>query len=60
VTWERVPRTHQTVTVTGAGEMRTWHTDGSGYADAYFYAGRSAAGEHVAVSVGAANCSMTL
>ena len=50
----------QTVTVSGGSETRTWHTDSSGYADVYFYAGRSAAGERVTVRVGAASCSATL
>jgi hypothetical protein len=50
----------QTVTVSGGGETKTWHTDSSGYADVYFDAGRSAAGDHVTVQVGAASCSTTL
>jgi hypothetical protein len=50
----------QTVTVGGGGKKRTWHTDSSGYADVYFYAGRSAAGEQVDIRVGAASCSTTL
>jgi hypothetical protein len=50
----------QTVTVSGGGASRSWHTDGSGYADVYFYASRSAAGETLTVRVGAATCSTTL
>lgn len=50
----------QTVTVSGGGHTRTWHTDGSGYADVYFYAGRSAAGEQITVRAGAAACTTTL
>jgi hypothetical protein len=48
------------VTVNGAGTTRTWHTDGSGYADVYFDARGSAGGEQVTVRVGAASCSATL
>ncbi len=50
----------QTVTVSGAGGMRTWHTDSFGYANVYFYAARSAAGEAITVRAGAATCSATL
>ncbi len=51
----------KTVTVTAPdGASKTWHTDSSGYADVYFYEGRSAAGEQVAVRVGAATCHATL
>jgi hypothetical protein len=50
----------QTVTVSGGGTTRMWHTDSSGYADVYFYAGRSAAGEQLDIRVGAASCSTTL
>jgi hypothetical protein len=50
-----------TVTVTGpGGQSATWHTDSSGYADVYFKASRSAAGEAVTVRVGSATCSTTL
>lgn len=48
------------VTVTGAGTSTSWHTDSSGYADVYFHASRSAAGEQVTVRVGAATCHATL
>src|SRR5579884_2793439 len=48
------------VTVTGAGAAKTWHTDSTGYADVYFHAGRSAAGERITVQVGTATCSATL
>ena len=51
----------QTVTVTGSdGNSASWHTDSSGYADVYFHAGQSAAGEAVTVRVGAATCSTVL
>lgn len=50
----------QRVTVSGAGETASWHTDGSGYADVYFHAGLSSAGETVTVRAGAASCSTTL
>lgn len=51
----------QTVTVSGSGgQTASWHTDSSGYADVYFYPGRSAAGEQVTVRVGAATCSTAL
>jgi len=49
-----------TVTVTGSGTSATWHTNGSGYADVYFHAARSASGAQVTVTVGAANCYATL
>jgi len=48
------------VTVTGAGTSASWYTDSSGNADVYFRAGRSAAGDQVTVSVGAATCYATL
>ena len=51
----------QTVTVTSSGgQSASWHTDSSGYADVYFDAGRSAAGERITVRAGAAECSTTL
>lgn len=50
----------QTVIVTGGGKTRTWHTDSSGYADVYFYAGRAAAGEQLEIRVGTGNCSTAL
>lgn len=50
-----------TVTVTaGGGRTASWHTDSSGYADVFFDAGRSAAGERITVRVGAATCSTAL
>lgn len=52
---------NETVTVTASdGKTRTWHADSSGYADVYFYEGRSAAGEQVTVRVGGATCHATL
>jgi len=49
-----------TVTVSGGGETRSWHTNSSGYADVFFYASQSAADERITVRVGAATCSTTL
>lgn len=49
-----------TVTVTGAGSSATWHTDSTGYADVYFHAAASAAGERVTVRIGAATCATAL
>ena len=47
----------QTVTVSAPdGTSKTWHPDSSGYADVYFYDGRSASGEQITVRVGAATC----
>jgi hypothetical protein len=52
---------NQSVTVSASdGKSRTWHSDGSGYADVYFHEGRSAAGEQVTVRVGDATCHTTL
>jgi hypothetical protein len=48
------------VTVTGAGQTATWHTDATGYADVFFHAGPSAAGAQVMVRAGAAACHATL
>jgi len=51
----------RSVTVTGSGgRTASYYTNSSGYADVYFYAGRSAAGEQVTVRVGGASCSTTL
>jgi hypothetical protein len=50
----------ETVTVTAAGTTASWYTDHSGYADVYFHAGRSAAGDRVAVDAGRATCSAAL
>jgi hypothetical protein len=51
----------QTVTVSDdSGRTASYHTDASGYADVYFKAPASAAGETVTVHVGAATCQMTL
>jgi hypothetical protein len=52
---------NQSVTVTGSrGQPASYYTNSSGYADVYFYAARSAAGEQVRVRVGGASCSTTL
>jgi hypothetical protein len=50
----------QDATVSGEGRTANYYTNGSGYADVYFYAGRSAAGDSVSVEVGDAKCSTTL
>ena len=51
----------QTVTVTdAAGRSASYHTDSSGYADVYFRAPASAAGETVTVHAGPATCHATL
>jgi hypothetical protein len=50
----------QTVTVTGAGHSRSWHTNGQGAADVYFPGTRRASGERIDVSVGPARCAGTL
>jgi hypothetical protein len=47
-------------TVTGAGTSASWYTNSSGYADVYFHARRSAAGDRVTVRVGTATCYTTL
>jgi hypothetical protein len=47
----------QTVTVTdAAGRSARYHTDSSGYADVYFRAPASAAGETFTVHAGSASC----
>ena len=51
----------QTVTVSDdSGRTASYHTDASGYADVYFKAPASAAGDTVTVDVGAATCHTTL
>jgi hypothetical protein len=50
----------QDATVSGDGKTASYYTNSSGYADVYFYAGRSAAGDSVSVEVGDATCSTTL
>jgi hypothetical protein len=51
----------QSATATGSGgQTASYYTNSSGYADVYFYAGRSAAGGEVTVRVGGASCSTTL
>lgn len=47
-------------TVTGAGRSASYYTNSSGYADVYFYASRSDAGDEISVQVGSARCSTTL
>jgi hypothetical protein len=51
---------NQRATVTGAGHTAYYYTDGSGYADVYFYASQSAAGDQINVQVGTASCSTSL
>jgi hypothetical protein len=46
--------------VSGDGKTASYHTDSSGYADVYFYASHSAAGDEVTVTVGSALCHATL
>ncbi|HEY3760064.1 MAG TPA: hypothetical protein VGL37_09900 [Solirubrobacteraceae bacterium] len=50
----------QDATVSGDGKTASYHTNSSGYADVYFYAGPSAAGDSMSVKVGNATCSTTL
>ena len=50
----------QDATVSGDGKTASYYTNSSGYADVYFYAGPSAAGDAVSVEVGDATCSTTL
>ena len=51
----------ETVAVSdGSGRMASYHTDPSGYADVYFEAPASSAGEPVIVHVGAATCQTRL
>jgi hypothetical protein len=51
---------NQRATVTGAGHTAYYYTDGSGYADVYFYASQSAVGDQINVQVGTASCSTSL
>lgn len=50
----------QWASVTGAGQTDGYYTDSSGYADVYFEANGSDAGDQITVKVGAATCSATL
>jgi hypothetical protein len=50
----------QDATVSGDGKTASYYTNSSGYADVYFYARPSAAGDSVSVEVGHATCSTTL
>jgi len=50
----------QDATVSGDGKTASYYTNSSGYADVYFYAGPSAAGDSVSIEVGDATCSTTL
>lgn len=47
-------------TVTSDGKTASYYTNSSGYADVYFYASQSAAGDQVTVTVGPATCYATL
>lgn len=51
---------NQYASVTGAGQTDGYETDDSGYADVYFYASSSDAGDEITVHVGSAHCSSTL
>lgn len=53
------PEVHVSV-IDSSGRQRSWHTNSSGYADVYFRAPASAAGETVTVRVGSASCTTTL
>jgi hypothetical protein len=53
-------RPDQYATVAGAGQTAGYETNSSGYADVYFYASRSDAGDEVNVQVGSARCSTAL
>lgn len=46
--------------VTGDGKTTSYYTNGSGYADVYFYASESAAGDQLTVTVGPATCYASL
>ena len=46
--------------VTGYGKTASYYTNSSGYADVYFYASESAAGDQVTVTVGRATCYTSL
>lgn len=50
----------KTTVTDGTGRSASWYTNSSGYADLYFHAPRSAAGETIKVDVGAATCSTSL
>lgn len=47
-------------TVTGDGKRASYYTNSSGYADVYFYAGESAVGGRITVTVGPATCYSSL
>ena len=47
----------QSVTASGGGYAKTWHTDGSGYADVYLRG--PSPGDQIDVHVGSASCSTT-
>jgi hypothetical protein len=47
----------QTVTASSSGYSKSWHTDGSGYADVYLRG--PSAGSQISVTAGAASCSAT-
>jgi hypothetical protein len=51
---------NQRASVTGGGHTASYYTNNSGYADVYFYASQSDAGERINVHVGAASCSAVL
>ena len=46
--------------VTGDGRTDSYYTNGSGYADVYFYASESATGDQITVTVGPATRDATL
>jgi hypothetical protein len=61
--WDVFVRSNQPdtdATVTGAGRSASYYTDSSGYADVYFHARESAAGDELTVTVGPATCHTSL
>ena len=51
----------QQVTVTDtSGHRGSWHTDGAGYAEVYFYSGGPKPGDRITARVGSAVCSASL
>jgi hypothetical protein len=47
---------HRDTKVTGDGKTAAYYTNSSGYADVYFYAAESAAGDQLTITVGPATC----
>jgi hypothetical protein len=53
-------RPHADARVAGAGKTADYSTNSSGYADVYFYASKSAAGDRLTITVGPAVCHAAL